>query len=878
MPPKPVKRGLPVGDDSLSRLNRSQKAAVTKRRDESASDDSGSHATAGPHSDCRSSDESSAVHTGDEEPLPTLKSSRLLSSQVIYKYFCQHGKSFANTRRFFQAYDGGYKVSNGSIQQAVKTVETRKARETAAVPEPLQIGRPKKLDVESYRQLHAAADRERNRNALIRPTVYQCWQIIDIIYWKQQQRLSRQEHIRRPSMRHAGKLFNMDTYHKIVNTVWPEVDVVDRKAQAREDAKAEPRNMISAAAVGQAEFAATNPDAIFSSDIFTLQRNERGQSCLVRMAAGSKKKMKAMGLTAGYKDDAAGEAFRVLPIMATIAMSGHLLSAIAIVYDDQLPDGKFDIIALDSMGGAWDNAVMFVCYCGPNVPEEVLYHAMFSRVVFPKSLKRVAECKAMLRGGVKRPATRHFSLSPEDASRIAEKMSSPSTSASHSRNAASQQPSVPLAGVSVHSNAVGGGSAAAAVLPMPMQSSPFPQPLPPRHLPASLDTEWDPIHCFDGDCPQVKACLNREAMRKHGLATLLSIALRLDIRLLKWAAGCSMLLSPNDKGAMHYLAKNAFKVGVYDTMSVDNSNTPIEMRNHKCYFDALPLPPASKKTFWSLLSNMPWILNRAFTVATIRSGWEKCGYYPTVSAAAIMEQWSGWSDGTLTAEQSNQVMAAIDGPRAPLVVVARSCGRTADLEIDRLLPFLAPVFSIAHALEEMGYHRERTVCFSNADYMRSRQETLQQLLEANPNMPRTGAAARMQGQPARPPASVIWFCNPANVLNPPTALAIIDQLSLRRIEPSRKNSAKAKLLEQWMNHDANPSSEFWQAHRREIGAPKAPPGAGGGNSPARARSPRVASPGRAAVVLLSPRRSPVVAAGGAAAISAVAVRERSRSR
>ena len=335
-------------------------------------------------------------------------------------------------------------------------------------------------------------------------------------------------HIAKPSTRHPGKLFSLKTYNRIVHEIWPETDKVDSKAQAREDAKAEIRNMISTAAVAMAEFTGTNPDAIFSSDIFTLQRNERGQSVLVRMAAGSKHKLKGMGLSAGFHDDSAGEAFRVLPIMATIAMSGHLLSAIAIIHDDQLPDGVIDIIALDSMGGEWDNAVLFVAYCGPNIAEEVLYHKMFVEVVFPKSVKRIDQCKAMIRGGAKRPEARHYSISPDDADRVQEAFTSPSTSASRPATRSAQAQGGQVGAVSINSGA--GGGAAQPVLAMPRQASSDPRPLPPpeRVLPGSMDHEWENTHCYDGDCPQVKASFNKACMKRHGLATLRAIAIILN--------------------------------------------------------------------------------------------------------------------------------------------------------------------------------------------------------------------------------------------------------------------------------------------------------------------------------------------------------------
>jgi hypothetical protein len=831
-------------DDSLSGLNRSQRAQVNenrvrqKRRRETSSE----------------SDET----IGEDPPPPSqasrpaLKHSSGLSHFVINKRFIESGSSYVKTRTFFAQYDGGYSVSNGTIDAARRWA---KQEQDAMLPEPPPVptgGRPRILDAISMAALRAATEREKLRNQLIRPTTFQCLQMIDFMYWKQHQRVTSQKFVRKPSSRRPGRLFDGKTYNAILDEIWPETDKVDKKAQAREDAKAEPRNLISTAAVATAEFTDTNPDAIFSSDIFTLQRNARGQTVMVRMAAGSKKKMKNMGLTPGYKDDQAGEQFRVLPIMATIAMSGHLLCAIAIITDDQLPNGQCEIVALDSLTGRWDNAIYFVAYCGLNVPEELLYWKMFAEVVFPKSIKRVAECKDMIARGVQRPPEAVFSISPDDASRMNEAFTSPSTTPSRGRRGAQAQSGAANAAVSVNSGPPGAAAAPAVEMPAPPAS--FPRPLPPRQLPASLSTEWDIIHAFDGDCPQVKACFNKEAMRKHGKATLRSIAMKLFIRLIKWAAGTSMLTSPNDKGASHYLAKNAFKESVFETSHVTDANVPNCMLNHKVYFDCLPMLPASKKTYWTLLINLPWIFNRAFTIATVQSGWEKCGYFPTVDAAAIMEQWSGWCDGTLNEQQSAAVMATIDSPQGIAVVEARRTGRLADDFVDSNLPFLAPVFSIAHALEEMGFHRERTICFSKPGYFEAREQALQSALRSNPNMARTGAGR--DRAPPRPPAEVVWFCDPANVRHSPTAAAIQEQLQLRRIV-FRANAKKDKLLELWEAYDKNPPAEFLLAHASKPGAP------------------RVAGSGRAAA--LSPLRSPRAGGDGGGAAPALP-RERSRSR
>ena len=160
-------------DDSLSGLNRSQRAQVNenrvrqKRRRETSSE----------------SDET----IGEDPPPPSqasrpaLKHSSGLSHFVINKRFIESGSSYVKTRTFFAQYDGGYSVSNGTIDAARRWA---KQEQDAMLPEPPPVptgGRPRILDAISMAALRAATEREKLRNQLIRPTTFQCLQMIDFM-------------------------------------------------------------------------------------------------------------------------------------------------------------------------------------------------------------------------------------------------------------------------------------------------------------------------------------------------------------------------------------------------------------------------------------------------------------------------------------------------------------------------------------------------------------------------------------------------------------------------------------------------------------------------------------------------------------------------
>jgi hypothetical protein len=600
------------------------------------------------------------------------------------------------------------------------------------------------------------------------------------------------EFVKKPSREDAGKQFDFRTYDRIIDEIWPEQRQVDKKAQAREDSKNEMRNMISTAAVAEAEFAGTNPEAIVSSDIFSMQINKRGEVEMVYMAAGSIASLKKFGLSPGHAEQSEGEAMRGSPIMISKTMGGHLISAISIIVDSEItPKSSIDIRPLDHIGGDPLDATIFVAYCGSEIHEEVLYHTMFKDVVFPKSLRWIEACKALQRAGNIKVAQQ-----PE-----------PPTSASDLSS--SSQASVGSRS-SVHPIVIGSEdeSSHQILLNAPVAANADMDAIMQVDIGSSLNSsnpvqlhnaefdEWNNIQCFDGDMPQVKATMNKEAMKAHGLKTLRSIALALGIRIIKWAAGCSMLFSPNDLAKCFKLFRHLFKTVTFESCSVENANAwPISVQIHYEYFKTLNIPPASKKAFWKLLANLPWIVDKVFVMKTIQDGWRLGGFFPKVDPLWILSKYSGWHDAEImNDDEREKVLKA----HPKFVVVARKCGRVPDGDMEQELPFLQPVFSIAHALEEMGYHRARCECWTKPEYFKEREAALQRRLLIEPGMKRTKLAAPTVSD--RPAATLRHFLDPAWAIQEATIDDIKAQLNLRSIS-FRPQSAKKVLKSLWFEHD-----------------------------------------------------------------------------
>jgi hypothetical protein len=748
-----------------------------------------------------------------------------LSAFLICRWY-DKCKTFASTIKL--ANKRGHNLYNAAIARAIESERERKAKElkesTLSKKErdlkkqqEQQIlndatdlrGRKPVLDKESMELLHKAAKRERDRVTLIRPTRTDCEYLVDIVHWKQCKRIAGElrniscmkiptfqfvtgtEFLKKPSHDDAGTQFDFRTYDRIIDEVWPEQRSVDKKAQAREDAKNEIRNMISTAAVAEAEFANTNPEAIVSSDIFSIQINKRGEVELVYMAKGSKDLLKKFGLSPGHEEHSEGEAMRGAPIMISKTMGGHLISAIAIIVDSEItPKSLIDIRPLDHVGGDALDATIFVAYCGSEIHEEVLYHTMFKDVVFPKSQRWIEACKALRRAGnIKvaqqpEPPTSASDLSPSSQASVRSRSSiNPIVVAD---DEVSQQ-SLQEGHIAVHADMD-------AIMQVDIGVSALTYD---NHVQFNIEfEEWINVQCFDGDMPQVKATMNKEAMKAHGLKTLRSIALARGIRIVKWAAGCSMLFSPNDLSACFKLFRHLFKTVTFESCSVENADAwPVGVRVHHAFFNSLNIPPASKKAYWKLLANLPWIVDKVFVMKTIQDGWRLGGFFPKVDPLWILSKYSGWHDAEImNDEQRDLVLKA----HSKFVVIARKCGRVPDHEMEAELPFLQPVFSISHALEEMGYHRARCECWTKKDYFRDREAALQRRLQIEPGMKRTKLAAAPA--PDRPAAILRHFLDPSWAVKEATIDDIKSQLNLRKIS-FKPQSAKQVLKSAWFEHD-----------------------------------------------------------------------------
>ena len=89
-----------------------------------------------------------------------------------------------------------------------------------------------------------------------------------------------------------------------------------------------------------------------------------------------------------------------------------------------------------------------------------------------------------------------------------------------------------------------------------------------------------------------------------------------------------MLFSPNDLAKCFKLFKHLFNTVTFESCSVENAEAwPVGVTVHHTHFD---ISPASKKAYWKLLVNLPWIVDKGFVMKTIQDGWRLSGFFPKV--------------------------------------------------------------------------------------------------------------------------------------------------------------------------------------------------------------------------------------------------------
>jgi hypothetical protein len=218
----------------------------------------------------------------------------------------------------------------------------------------------------------------------------------------------------------------------------------------------------------------------------------------------------------------------------TFDPNGEVLSKIMFFIDRNVPmpdDGKYCLYPMESDGDSRNpikNCSLFAAVIPYEFEEEKLMHQIWTHIIIPKTDARCYDMMRLELAGTLRKI-RTPTPTPDRVSSIA---SAAELASSSSRS---------LPEISGHAPA-----------PRSEANAELYQKL-------ADDPTWcshlrSPVHCMDGDNPNINAIMSKEKMAVHGLLCLSEICAAkkfIKIRFLKWAAGCSFTQSPNDVASCH---------------------------------------------------------------------------------------------------------------------------------------------------------------------------------------------------------------------------------------------------------------------------------------------------------------------------------------
>lgn len=264
-------------------------------------------------------------------------------------------------------------------------------------------------------------------------------------------------------------------------------------------------------------------------------------------------------------------------------------------------------------------------------------------------------------------------------------------------------------------------------------------------------SEFDLVLALDGDSAPLSAFLDVAKMRsfkdkKHlagrcTLKELIDTKLWGAVSLLKWAAGTSMLQSPNDVGKAHPIFRTEIKGKKgKPTKPLNFDDCPPGLQEEHRRLHSTDIAPNRKRGFWRLLSNLPGAVVEAFRPRVIKSSWYLCGYYP-LSEKMILDKCTLWrrlaTAGGLSDAEKMAVLAAI--PRFQDIAAAK--GRVSDAEMEEALPFLRryPVEKLAYDLADLAINRDRCCLILHDRYLPERALASAAAHAANANLRRPKA-------------------------------------------------------------------------------------------------------------------------------------------
>jgi hypothetical protein len=336
------------------------------------------------------------------------------------------------------------------------------------------------------------------------------------------------------------KRLDARTYQAILNAVLPEKSSTTKMlGDGRIDAQRVPHNAITCCALVEATFNNTAKEVIFSSDMFTVYIDPTSNKAqYVRCPEGTLDSLRAMKLTPGYEEK--GETLHLgkcaLPAFMTFDPNGDVLSQIMFFIDKNVlmpEDGKYCLYPMESDGSHKNpvrNSNLFAAVIPYQFEEDKLFHQIWMYIIMPKT---EARCYDLMRQELRGQLQKLRSPTPTPDRETPER----ADSAARTDLANCSGRSLPEVSVQVrreHEHAD-------------------------LHKKMRDDPTWcshlrSPVHCMDGDNPNINAIMSSTKMAAYGLRSVTEICAEkkyIKFRFLKWAAGCSFVESPNDVCSAH---------------------------------------------------------------------------------------------------------------------------------------------------------------------------------------------------------------------------------------------------------------------------------------------------------------------------------------
>jgi hypothetical protein len=601
-----------------------------------------------------------------------------------------------------------------------------------------------------------------------------------------------------------------------------------------------------------------------------------------------------------------------MPCMCSMTMSGKVISCVAEIWDDQLqPDAdgaRVKIYALDPTDSSnFLSASTYKAYIAHGTPHELVMWEVYTKVVIPKAniirhkIKQLAAAQRStgvlppvpsvvrpfagsvsstanvssqsIGGGVARPQQQHQS--------IGEGVARPQQQ--HARPQVYDvwiPPDGPNEELRAQMEQARGNPFIRFIQTAPLlPQAPAPAPAPAPHpMPEEEDaeseeddlmsngtwvgdpSEFDLVLCMDGDSAPLTAFLDKDRMRsfkdsrhpkgRQSIQELILANIWGTVALLKWAAACSMLQSPNDVGHTHPILRKGTKGSKNKktvTLPWAQCGPGLRSAFTLLFSPSIGITAARKRGFWRLLSNLPKAVAEAFRERTVVASWRDCGYYP-LSIPMILDKCSLWrksaAAGGLSAQEKQLILDGIPA----LQDIAWRCGRVSDAEILTQYPFLSRYPTLLQRdLGHMAVNRDRCVLVMHPSYFEARENAAEAARQADPSL-----RAPAKKKTIKPLGDVAWELYSVTMSPKCTVEEIKSQLFIRNIVIPVHSTKKPALLLLWQTHSQIPDQRCAAAR----------PSAAAAVAPA-------ALPAASAAAAVAPAALPAVSADAAVASATV---------